>query len=138
MFHIFGAKAGFERALIRERTTAGLKAARSQGRLGGRLPALSAEDLKAARLLLKNGNMAVAEVARRLKVSPSTLYRHLAGGRGAVLAAVSWSSPAPCPIRGKAAAAFESSVDALFRAARDGHPTFQHFALAARLAGGVQ
>ncbi len=48
-FHIFGALAEFERQIIRERTRAGLAAARARGRLGGRPPVLTAEKLDAAR-----------------------------------------------------------------------------------------
>lgn len=81
IFHIFGALAEFERSVIRERTRAGLKAARERGRKGGRPPALSASDLAAAKAMLRDPEITVAEVAARLKVSPATLYRHLPGGR---------------------------------------------------------
>jgi len=84
VFHIFGALAEFERSIIRERTTAGLKAARDRGRLGGRPPALSAADLAAARAMLSDPEITVEAVAKRLGVAPSTLYRHLPGGRSAV------------------------------------------------------
>jgi DNA invertase Pin-like site-specific DNA recombinase len=82
VFHIFGALAEFERSIIRERTNAGLKAARDRGRLGGRPPALSEKDIAAARAMLSNPNITVEEVARRLGVAASTLYRHMPGGRG--------------------------------------------------------
>ena len=82
VFHMFGAMAEFERSIIRERTKAGLDAARARGRTGGRPPALSAKDISAAKALLSDPEITVNEVARRLKVSPSTLYRHLPGGRG--------------------------------------------------------
>lgn len=81
IFHIFGALAEFERSVIRERTHAGLKAARDRGRKGGRPPALSAADLAAARALLSDPEITVAEVAKRLQVSPATLYRHLPAAR---------------------------------------------------------
>ena len=81
VFHIFGALAEFERSIIRERTKAGLDAARARGRTGGRPPGLVADDLNAARALLSDPNITVVEVANRLGVSPSTLYRHLPGGR---------------------------------------------------------
>jgi DNA invertase Pin-like site-specific DNA recombinase len=68
VFHIFAALAEFERGVIRERTTAGLRAARERGRVGGRPPALAA-------------------VARRLNVAASTLYRHIPGARSASLEA---------------------------------------------------
>lgn len=84
IFHIFGALAEFERSVIRERTRAGLKAARDRGRKGGRPPALSTADLAAAKALLRDPAITVDEVATRLKVSPATLYRHLPGGRGGI------------------------------------------------------
>lgn len=85
VFHIFGALAEFERSIIRERTKAGLKAARDRGRLGGRPPALSDEDLSAARAMLIDPEITVEGVAKRLGVSPSTLYRHLPGGRSEIV-----------------------------------------------------
>ena len=85
IFHIFGALAEFERGVIRERTRAGLDAARARGRTGGRPPALSPYDLAAARALLRDPGITVEQVARRLGVVPSTLYRHLPGGRSAVM-----------------------------------------------------
>lgn len=84
IFHIFGALAEFERAIIRERTNAGLAAARARGRLGGRPPALQAADIIAAKALLRDPDITVEEVAKRLNVAPSTLYRHLPGGRSAL------------------------------------------------------
>ena len=83
-FPIFAALAEFERSIIRERTRAGLDAARARGRTGGRPPALAEKDLQQARALLRDADITVAEVARRLGVAPATLYRHLPGGRGAV------------------------------------------------------
>jgi DNA invertase Pin-like site-specific DNA recombinase len=83
-FHIFAALAEFERSIIRERTRSGLESARKRGRLGGRPPALSPQDLQAAKALLSNPKITVEEVAKRLNVAPSTLYRHLPGGRGAI------------------------------------------------------
>ncbi len=81
IFHIFAALAEFERSIIQERTRAGLEAARARGRTGGRPPALSAADLAAAKALLRDPEITVEQVAKRLNVSPSTLYRHLPGGR---------------------------------------------------------
>ena len=85
VFQIFGALAEFERQVIRERTMAGLAAARAMGKKGGRPPALSPKDLAAAKALLKDPAITVEEVARRLRVGPSTLYRHLPGGRSALV-----------------------------------------------------
>jgi DNA invertase Pin-like site-specific DNA recombinase len=84
VFHIFGALAEFERILIKERTMAGLKAAKAMGKKGGRPQALEAEDVRDAKALLKNKKITVKEVAKRLKVDPSTLYRYLPGGRSSV------------------------------------------------------
>lgn len=84
VFHVFGALAEFERSMLRERTEAGLRAAKARGRVGGRPRALSEDDLTAAQALLNEPDISVAEVARRLGVSSSTLYRHLPGGRSAV------------------------------------------------------
>ena len=83
VFHIFGALAQFERAIIQERTRAGLDAARSRGRVGGRPPKLSKDDLQAARALLADPNITVENVAQRLGVSPATLYRHMPAPRSA-------------------------------------------------------
>jgi DNA invertase Pin-like site-specific DNA recombinase len=81
VFHIFGALAEFERSIIRERTRAGLDAARARGRRGGRPPKLREKDLVAARAMLADDTITVEEVARRLRVSPATLYRHLPAAR---------------------------------------------------------
>jgi len=84
VFHIFASLAEFERGIIRERTKAGLAAARARGKIGGRPPALGQADLAAAKALLSDPDITVEEAARRVGVSPSTLYRHLPGGRGAL------------------------------------------------------
>lgn len=84
VFQIFGALAEFERGMIRERTMAGLESARARGRVGGRPPALKAADLAAAKALLSDSNITVEEVAKRLGVAPSTLYRYMPGGRQAI------------------------------------------------------
>ena len=85
VFHLFAALAEFERGVIRERTLAGLQAARARGRLGGRPPALVAKDLAAAKAMLQDPEITVAEVAKRLGVAASTLYRHLPRARTAAL-----------------------------------------------------
>jgi DNA invertase Pin-like site-specific DNA recombinase len=83
VFHIFAALAEFERGVIRERTTAGLRAARERGRVGGRPLSLSAKDLQAARAMLRDSDITVAAVAKRLNVAASTLYRHIPHARAA-------------------------------------------------------
>ncbi len=82
IFHIFASLAEFERSIIRERTKAGLNAARARGKRGGRPPSLTDKDIAAAKAMLADPNITVEEVATRLKVAASTLYRHLPGGRG--------------------------------------------------------
>lgn len=81
IFHIFAALAEFERGVIRDRTNAGLKSARERGRIGGRPRLLSDRDLQVAKALLKDPAITVAEVAKRLGVSLSTLYNHLPAAR---------------------------------------------------------
>jgi DNA invertase Pin-like site-specific DNA recombinase len=83
-FHIFAALAEFERSMIRERTRAGLDAARARGRVGGRPRSLTDKDLEMAKTLLANPDITVDEVAARLSVAPATLYRYLPGGRGGI------------------------------------------------------
>jgi len=78
IFHIFAALAEMERDLIRERTQAGLAAARARGRNGGRKPKLIGKKLAHARELLANRDISVGEVAATLGVDRSTLYRALA------------------------------------------------------------
>jgi len=81
IFHIFGALAEFERNLIRERTMAGLQAARARGRKGGR-PKKPNTDTKIvmAKRLHADPNNSIAEICKTLGVSRATLYRYLALG----------------------------------------------------------
>jgi len=76
-FHLLGAIAEMERDLIRERTNAGLAAARARGRKGGRKVILTPKKLDAARALLEDRNRSVGEVAKQLGVGRTTLYRAL-------------------------------------------------------------
>jgi len=80
VFHIFGALAEFERELIRERTHAGLTAARARGRKGGRPRKLTPRQVATARTLLKDREHTVTGVAEMLGVSRNTLYRALREG----------------------------------------------------------
>ena len=77
VFSIFGALAEFERSLIRERTMAGLAAARSRGRVGGRPPVMTPEKIKVARDLYRARDLTVEEIANTIGVSRKTVYRHL-------------------------------------------------------------
>lgn len=79
VFHVFGALAEFERDLIRERTNAGLKAARARGRNGGRPKALNQKQRQQAVTLLKDSSNFIADICRTLKISRSTLYRYVSG-----------------------------------------------------------
>jgi DNA invertase Pin-like site-specific DNA recombinase len=76
IFHVFGALAQFERDLIRERTRAGLSAAASRGRRGGRKPVVTADKLLRAETLIAKG-LTVREVVSRLKIGKTALYAAL-------------------------------------------------------------
>lgn len=78
IFHIFGALAEFERELIRERTRAGLAAARARGRTGGRPRKLDdPRKLTMARALYDDGTHTVEDICKTLGISRATLYRAL-------------------------------------------------------------
>jgi DNA invertase Pin-like site-specific DNA recombinase len=77
IFHIFGALAEFERNLIRERTNAGLIAARARGRIGGRPKALTGRRLSIAQSLYDDPKNSIQEICRTLKISKVTLYRSI-------------------------------------------------------------
>ena len=74
---VFGALAEFERNLIRERTLAGLKAARARGRNGGRPKKLNPKELKTIRTLLRSNEVPVQDIAAQFGVNRSTLYRNM-------------------------------------------------------------
>jgi DNA invertase Pin-like site-specific DNA recombinase len=74
VFHLFAALAQFERELVRERTLAGLKAARSRGRKGGRPPRLTPNKERAAVAMMRSGELTVAEICSQFNISRSTLY----------------------------------------------------------------
>lgn len=79
VFNIFASLAEFEREIIRERTNAGLTAARARGRKGGRKPGLSEEAKKKARIAESyyREEMPVDEIAKSLDISKATLYKYL-------------------------------------------------------------
>src|SRR5512142_408572 len=79
VFHVFGALAEFERDLIRERTQAGLAAARARGRLGGRPRALDERKAQIARVLYADKSNSIADICRTLGISRATLYRYVGG-----------------------------------------------------------
>lgn len=84
VFHIFASLAEFERDLVRERTHAGLQAARARGRVGGRPPLLNGDKLRTARKLYEQKDMTVAQIGEVLGVSRSTVYRALRKETGAL------------------------------------------------------
>lgn len=75
VFHVFAALAEFERNLIRERTHAGLAAARARGRAGGRKPKLDAQQIHEINRLMTDPNVSVNQIAKRYKVSRTTIYK---------------------------------------------------------------
>ena len=76
-FHVFSALAEFERELIRERTLAGLRAARARGRKGGRPKAMTPEKVRLAARLMSDPSLAVDDICNTLGVSRATLYRYV-------------------------------------------------------------
>jgi DNA invertase Pin-like site-specific DNA recombinase len=77
IFHIFCALSEFERDLLIDRTQAGLAAARARGKVAGRNPKLSPDQVAVAQRLHKDGEHTVSEIAKVLGVSRATIYRHL-------------------------------------------------------------
>jgi DNA invertase Pin-like site-specific DNA recombinase len=77
IFHVFAALAELERDLIRQRTQAGLSAARARGRLGGRRPSLTPAQVRQAAALMKDQSNSPQEIADTFKISLSTLYRYV-------------------------------------------------------------
>src|SRR5512144_3076697 len=80
VFHVFGALAEFERDLIRERTQAGLDAARARGRFGGRPKALDPRKAAIAQALYNDKTNTIADICRTLRISRATLYRSITPG----------------------------------------------------------
>jgi DNA invertase Pin-like site-specific DNA recombinase len=81
-FHLFGALAEFERNLIRERTQAGLAAARARGRLGGRPKALDSDKRQLAVELYHQKKMSVSKICTMLGISKPTLYSYVRAAQG--------------------------------------------------------
>ncbi|MBN0357796.1 recombinase family protein, partial [Pseudomonas aeruginosa] len=74
VFHLFAALAEFERNLIRERTRAGLAAARARGLAGGRKPKLDTRQIREIKRLMSDPTIPVSQIAERYKVSRTTIY----------------------------------------------------------------
>jgi len=81
IFHIFGALAEFERDIIRERTNAGLTAARARGNKGGRprSPLSEGKKLQMARRMYEDQSMSVRDICRGLNIPRSTFYKYVRG-----------------------------------------------------------
>jgi DNA invertase Pin-like site-specific DNA recombinase len=77
MMQMVGSFAEFERAMLKERTLIGLKAARKEGRIGGRPSKLKPEQKQAILKLVKRGNKTAAQAARLFNVHPATISRLL-------------------------------------------------------------
>lgn len=77
IFHIFASLAEFERDIIRERTNAGLKAARARGRVGGRPKVMDSKKISMAKTLHNDTNNSINDICKTLNVSRATLYRYL-------------------------------------------------------------
>jgi len=77
VFHIFGALAEFEREIIRERTQAGLTAARSRGRAGGRPKALTPKEVQMLNSMAADTSLTVPDICRTLGIGKTTFYRYV-------------------------------------------------------------
>lgn len=77
---MFGALAEFERDLVRERTLAGLAAARARGKKGGRRPKLTPQQVALAQKMHADAIIEVETILRTLKISRATLYRYIQTG----------------------------------------------------------
>lgn len=77
IFHVFGALAEFERELIRERTKAGLTAARARGRTGGRKQKLTPQQIEIAKAMVSDPGISIGAICETLKISKPTLYRYV-------------------------------------------------------------
>ena len=77
MMQMVGSFAEFERAMLRERTQAGVDSARQQGRVGGRRPKLSPQQQSEIRRMVSEGGKTAAAAARLFKVHPATVSRLL-------------------------------------------------------------
>lgn len=74
IFHVFASMAHFERNVIRERTAAGLEAARARGRKGGRKPRLDTAQIQQIKALLKDPNIRVMDIAKQYGVCRATVF----------------------------------------------------------------
>jgi DNA invertase Pin-like site-specific DNA recombinase len=89
LFSILAGINQLEVEVLRERTKAGLQAARDRGRVGGRPRSLDGTQIEVARTLMTSGQLTMRQIAKHVGVTPSTLYRTLPGGRSALASAPS-------------------------------------------------
>ena len=78
VFSVIGAMAEYEQNLIRERTVAGLAAARARGRMGGRPKSLDESQVKVAITLAEAGELTINQICEQVECSRSTYYRQVA------------------------------------------------------------
>ncbi len=81
VFGMFALMAEYEAALIKERTQAGLVAARARGRHGGRKPKMTPALVDKAQRMYDSHRFTIAEIAQSCAVSPMTIYRHISTGQ---------------------------------------------------------
>ncbi len=108
MFHLFGALAQFEREIIRDRTVAGLAAARARGRVGGRPSKLTAEQVRRARRMYDARELTVEQIGAVLGVSRTSIYRAL--GKTMRPAPSAAATPAPARMAEPVAATKETAA----------------------------
>jgi DNA invertase Pin-like site-specific DNA recombinase len=77
IFHIFASLAEFEKDVIKERTNAGLKAARARGRVGGRPKKLSDKQMNLLKTLHQDKDTSIADISKILGISKKTIYNYL-------------------------------------------------------------
>jgi len=77
VFHLFASLAEFERNLIRERTKAGIEAARRRGKSSGRPKKLGLKEIEMMRTLLAAREMQVKDIAKQFGISPASIYRYV-------------------------------------------------------------
>jgi len=81
IFHVFGALAEFERDIIRERTQAGLAAARARGRQGGRRKTLTPKQIALVKKLYADQTTPIGDICKSFKISRMTLWRYVNDAR---------------------------------------------------------
>jgi len=116
VFHLLRALAQFEREIIRDRTVAGLTAARARGRVGGRPSKLSAEQVRQARRMHDARELTVEQIGAVLGVSRTSIYRAL--GKTTRPAPSTSAAPAPARMAEPVAATKERGRRAALRRCR--------------------